>query len=184
MAVIAAGGWLSVAVAGHWTGNANLSIGLKYLDEDDWSPLEEHTEVGFSFDMGKTDWPIHIMIELSSSSDDSTETFTGIKVKATTTELALGMRKVWETGGSIRPYIGGGLCLASAELKGSRQGFQSVSDDGSGVGFSVSGGIFWTLGRHFNLGAGLRYSYANAEISNTDVAIGGPHLGLLLGYHW
>lgn len=187
--VIAVSGFLSVAVASSWTGNVNLSLGMKFLDEDDWSPLEEQAEGGLSFDIGKTAWPVHILVESLYSKDDDVEIISGIDYEATTTELILGVKKIWMPSRSIRPFIGGGLCLASAEMEAS-QGYQKISDDDSGVGFSISGGVYWTLGQHFNLGVDLRYSSVDAEffaelpLDDHDVAIGGIHSALMFGYHW
>lgn len=174
-------GTMSAALAGSWTGNVNAFLGMKYLDEDDWSPMEEQPEGGILFDIGKIDWPVHILVESMYSMDD--DVISGVDVEATTTELILGVKKIWAPNSSIRPYIGGGLCFASAELKGS-QGYQQVSDDDSGTGFSICGGVYWTIGRHFNLGLDLRYSTVEATLYETDAAIGGTHSGLLLGYHW
>ena len=181
MLALAASGSMSTALAGSWTGNINAFLGMKYLDEDDWSPMEEQTEGGLLFDIGKINWPVHILVESMYSMDD--DVISGVDVEATTTELVLGVKKIWAPNSSIRPFIGGGLCFAAAELEGS-QGVEQISDDESGTGFSVSGGVYWTLGQHFNLGLHLAYSSVEVTLYETDAAIGGTHSGLMLGYHW
>jgi len=64
------------------------------------------------------------------------------------------------------------------------QGFQQVSEDDTGTGFAICGGVYWTIGQHFNLGLDVRYSSAEATLYETKAAIGGTHSGLILGYHW
>lgn len=43
--------------AGDWNVNANLAMGAKALNKDDWEPLESHTEMGFNVDFGKKNGP-------------------------------------------------------------------------------------------------------------------------------
>jgi hypothetical protein len=169
------------AQANAYTGNVNFFLGQKSLDSDDWRPLEDQGEFGVLVDFKQSHWPVSVAIDILVSADEATEL--GIRFEGITSEINGGVRKIWEvSGSSIRPYIGGGLALVSADLEASA--FTTVSDDDNSIGIWLNGGIYWTLGKSFNLGLDIRYSQAEVTIVGVDVEAGGTHAGLILGYHW
>jgi len=105
----------------------------------------------------------------------------GVDSKATTGELGLGVRKIWNTGSSrrVHPYIGGGVSFIAAKFEAG-----STSDKDNGVGAWLGGGIFWRLGSRFNLGMSLRGSSANVDLYGVRADAGGGHFGLCLGWGW
>lgn len=170
------------AHANGWTGNLNFFLGQKTLDKDDWEPLEEQAEFGILVDFKPQHWPLSIAIDLLGSSDE--EPIFGVDVQGRTSELDIGVRKIWEIpGATIKPFIGGGLAFISAELEG-RYGYASISDDDSGTGYWVNAGVYWTIGPAFNLGLEWRYSQAEVTLYGIEAEAGGSHGGLILGYHW
>lgn len=169
------------APANAWTGNANVFLGQKTLDKDDWEPADEQAEFGVLVDFKQTQWPVSIAIDVLGSVDEVT--VLGVNIEASTSEFDVGVRKVWEvSGSSIRPYIGGGIAFVGAEIK--ETSFTNVSFDDNGTGIWLNGGIYWTLGQSFNLGLDLRYSQAEVTFFGEDVEAGGTHAGIILGYHW
>ena len=169
------------ANANEWTGNVNAFLGQKTLDEDDWAPLDKQAEFGVLVDFKQQDWPVSIALDYLGTYDEATEL--GINVEGTTSEFDVGVRKIWEvSGSSIRPYVGGGLAFVNAEFK-ITSGFP-VSDDDNGTGIWLNGGVYWTLGQHFNLGLDLRYSQADVTLFGEEGEAGGTHAGVILGYHW
>ena len=158
-----------------FTGNINLFLGAKALDENDWAPWDEQSEVGLVADFGGVSWPVSLEIRILSSESDEDPFFL---ITGKTTELDLGVRKTWGAY-NMHPYIGGGLASIEAELD---DGFTTVS--GSGTGLWVGGGIYWVLGRHFNLGFDAMISSADVTILGVDVNAGGGHFNFLLGYHF
>ena len=48
----------------------------------------------------------------------------------------------------------------------------------------MDGGIFWRLGKRFNLGLEARFSAAQVKLSGRDVQAGGVSVGLILGWGW
>jgi opacity protein-like surface antigen len=171
--------------AQNWTGNVNFFLGGKVLDEDDWAPLDEQPEFGILIDFKQHHWPVSIAIDLLHSRDDHGQ-FVGnnfLNVEGNTTELNLGVRKIWDHFPRVRPYIGGGLAIINAEVEASVSGAK-VSVDDTGAGFWINGGVYWTLGKSFNIGIDLRYSKAEVTFFNVDIEAGGVHTGLLLGIHW
>lgn len=164
-----------------WTGNANILLGGKTLDEDDWEPAERQGEFGIEIDFRKKDWPINIAIDLLGAAGEETEGFT--KRESRTSEFNIGVRKVWGQFPHLRPFIGGGLSFIRAEDEVTVLGF-TVSDDDSGTGIWLGGGVYWTLEEHFNIGFELKSSFAEVTLFNKDVNAGGGHFGFLAGYHW
>jgi hypothetical protein len=165
-----------------YTGNFSLFIGQKSLDSEDWAPIEDQATVGVLFDFKHNTWPVSLAIDYLGSYDEGVEY--GLEYEAFTTELGVGVRKIWETSNSpMRPYIGAGLAYNYAEARGT--GFGTVSDGSDhGVGFLLNGGIFWTLGQCINVGLGLRYSKAEITVFDVNVDAGGTSAGLILGCHW
>jgi len=134
---------------------------------------------GVLVDFKQKNWPISIAIDLLGSLDQ--ETISGVEREGRTSEFDIGVRKIWEVAGSsIRPFIGGGLAFLNAEKEDA--GIFSVNDSGTGIW--LNGGVYWTIGQHFNLGLQARYSQAEVTLFGANVEAGGTHAGIMLGYHW
>lgn len=191
LALLIGGVSTTLAEEGGWTGNVNFFLGAKALDDDDWEPVEEHGEVGVSLDFRRREWPINIVVEFRHSASDKEEAVLcdpsfgcfDIEAKAETSELNLGIRKIWETSSSVRPFIGGGLSLIRAKLSLSALGAKASESD-SGLGLWLGGGVYWTLGDHFNIGLEARISSADVNFEGIEADAGGGHFGLIAGYHW
>lgn len=179
------------AQQGEWTGNVNVFLGAKALNQDDWSPAEDQDEIGIKLDLKNRAWPVSIAIDYLSANGEGTgvliDPFLGAvnaKLESKTSELDVGVRKIWDQFPYVRPFIGGGISFASAEAKVTVPGVGSSSDSDNGVGVWIGGGVYWTLAEHFNIGLELMSSSAHVKIAGVGVDAGGGHFGLLAGYHW
>jgi hypothetical protein len=115
------------------------------------------------------------------SDDDETTSILGppLKVEGETTEIDIGIRKIYENSPTMRPYIGGGLAFINGEF-----GIAGlISEDDDGVGIWIDAGLYWTLAKHFNIGFDIRYSWAEITLFGVDANAGGLHAGLIFGYH-
>ena len=169
-----------------WIGNVNLLLGAKTLEKDDWEPAEKQGEVGFELDFKRPDWPLSVALDLLGAAGEGTvyePSFGNIKFESETSELCVGIRKIWDGSGSVRPFVGGGLALVKATGKATLFGLP-LSDSGTGSGFWLDAGIYWTLSEAFNLGLEFRTSSGKATIFDQEIKAGGRHAGLLLGWHW
>ena len=183
--------WAPAVLAQDMTGNINVFLGAKALDEDDWEPVEDQSEFGIKLDLRSKDWPVNIAIDyLASKSDEESVLLfdpdlgtVELELEGETSELNLGVRKIWDHFPYVRPFIGGGLSFITAEAKGSALGV-TISDDDSGVGIWIDGGVYWTLADHFNIGLEAAFSSAEVTLFDVDVEAGGGHFGILAGYHW
>lgn len=152
----------------------NFVLGEKMLDESDWEPLEGQAALAVCSTFGKADWPVMIALDLLVSADSMD--VAGIDLTAGTTEFDAGIRKIWKTK-NARPFVGGGLSFLSGKLE-----IEDLSVDGDGVGAWIDGGVFWRLGRRFNIGIEARVSRGEITISSFDVEAGGEQIGLILGF--
>lgn len=169
------------AYANEWSGNINLFLGKKSLDSDDWAPLDEQDEFGVLVDFKKNHWPVSIALDFLVSADDATEN--GVNFEGKTTEFNAGIRKVWKVSDSLmRPYLGGGYSIVTAEWETTGASSQSDNDKGSGIW--LNGGLYWTLVQSFNIGLDLRYTNSDITLFSTWDDEGGVHAGLFIGYHW
>ncbi len=173
-----AGSEMSAFGQSDWTGNVNFFLGAKAL-EDEWEPAEDQVEFGVEIDFRQQSWPVSIAIDLlvAAGEDD----FLGINVESRTSELNIGVRKIWDKSPQVRPFIGGGISFISGEFEWKTIG---ISEDDSAMGFWLGGGVYWALSEHFNLGLELKSSYAEINLFGLDGNAGGGHFGLLIGYHW
>jgi len=179
---------LGAAPAAMAGGNVNAFVGFKWLDEEEWAPLDQQDELGVevTIDVGK----IGIAADLLRSNDEQPLIDT-LKIEGTTTELDLGVRKIW--GKKLRPFFGGGLAFIKAEIELSDQ-FDSAKDDKSRVGVWLGGGVFYQIAKHLNVGVDARFSatssgqeYAPNTLElepDTVPELGGFHLGALVGVGW
>ncbi|MEW6381475.1 MAG: hypothetical protein AB1611_17995 [bacterium] len=181
------------------SGNINILFGQKLLDDNDWEPVENQFEFGIEADIKELSWPVSITMSYAHSSDDDTVYYydydpywrSSGDIEGKTSELNIGVKKIWDQPSGIHPFLAGGLSIIDAERE--REFWETrnhvvvrwkSSDSDSGLGIWFGGGIYWTLNQIFNLGVELKYSHAEVTLFNEDCEAGGLHYGILLGYHF
>lgn len=174
-------------------GQVNFFLGQKSLDSEDWQPAEDQPEFGVMMSFGRSNGPVDVAIDILTSAKEADVVVNNSqfvsKFTGTTLEIASGVRKIWKTG-RARPYLGGGLALISASgvLKNAGVTLIDVSD--GTIGLWTSCGVFWRLGKRFNLGFDLRYSSADVDLDlgldsmGQTVRAGGFHVGITAGFGW
>jgi hypothetical protein len=169
-------------------GNANFLLGMRQLDEDTWDPLDQQGVFGVTVDFGGADWPIHLETGFYGSSDkedvfDDTILVEG-DLKVDVVEVFFGVNKTWDSSGSIRPFVGGGLASAGASIEVDTP-FGDVDDDDSSLGAYAHGGVFWRLGQRFNIGFDARFlTGTDLTVFDEDVDVDYLQAGLVLGFGW
>ena len=165
-------------------GNANFVLGLRWLDEDDWEPVEEQGVFGVTVDFGKNDWPVNLAAGLMISGKE--EDVGALDLTGTISELSFGVLKTWEKGsdGKTRPFFGGGLSFLSAEIEIDGPGGSVSEDDNSGAIYA-QGGVYWRIGSRFNIGGDVRVLFgSDLEALGIEGDADYFQLGLLLGWGW
>ncbi len=171
------------AAGGEWTGNLNVLLGAKALDKEYWEPADEQAELGVEIDLKKKDWPVSIAVDYLEAFGEGEAYlgYTAVTLESETSELNVGLRKIWDGSERTRPFIGGGLSFASAIARVRAPGL-SASNSDKATGFWIGGGVYWLLGEGFNLGFEAKTS--SAKVFEGDGDAGGGHFGILLGWHW
>ena len=174
---------LPVVQAADWTGNVGGSIGSKYLDDKDWSsPFDSQEGVGFMLDLKQESWPVSITYDLKVSGEVDKDGEQ--KDEAYTVENQLGIRKTFELEDStMRPYIGGGITLVSAEIR-NKTANTTVKDDDDGAGAWIGAGWYVGVNESFDIGFDVRYSDAEVTLFNEDIHAGGMHYAATFSYRW
>lgn len=173
-----------------WTGNVNLFLGVKFLNEDNWEPVDRPIEGGLLLDFRPKRWWVGFALDfLYARDEDDVDVMDlgigrySVGVESRTMELDLGLRKVWESPKYIRPFIGGGLAIINGRMKSEALG-ASTSDEATGFGGWLDAGLYVTLSGRFNIGIEGRWSKAEVDLFDRQARVGGWHIGAMAGVHW
>lgn len=159
------------------TGNFNLLIGQKSLDNAGWGVLDEQAEFAVLIDFKEASWPVEIALGMVASAD--IVQVAGSDVEGVTSESLAGIRKTFAMAPKILPYVGGGLAFVQAE----RTAAGNTVDDAA-VGYWLNAGLTFRLTDRINIGLDYRYSDADVTLGGTKIKAGGDHIGLFGGFHW
>ncbi len=155
-------------------GQVNFFWGRKFLSREDWAPVEQQAEFGVEFTLGGKKWPVAIALDWLEGTESTT--IDTVFFRSETTEIAVGVRKIW-TPKFWRPFLGGGIAFVDSVVRD-----EFSSDNDSGVGFWATTGVFFRVFEHFNIGIEYRYSRADVELFDFSANAGGSHVGLLVGF--
>jgi hypothetical protein len=189
LALAVAALWLSTGDAeARYNGNLNLFVGQKWLTSSQWSPVAEQPELGLMLAFGEERISFHFAVDAYYAKEEVANPNPAVdtRVKGTSGELSIGVRKLWDLG-ATRPYLGGGASIVTVreDLDGPSG---HVTHDDRGYGAFIQVGVFWRLAGHLNLGIDARYCKADVDLggpySVRDVDAGGFHAGVLIGYGW
>lgn len=165
--------------------DVHVLLGGKYLNSSDWGSTDNQFEYGGEFDFQPASWPVALNVGYYRGQDLGVFNF-----KSTTQEFQLGVKKFWPTGQLGRVFVGGGLTVAKGTAEAPSDSNAINGHTSYQPGGWVSGGYLFSLGRHFDLGVDLKYSYAEASLkgsggnSGQDIDVGGLHVAGVFGYRW
>jgi len=171
-----------------YLGNFNFFVGRTWLNEGDWAPVDQQQKIGLMLAFGEERAPVHFSIDafVSKGEVSNADPLGSGRVKGSSEEFAIGVRKVWDQT-ATRPHLGAGadIIRVSEELDGP---FGPVTNEDRAYGAWVDLGVSWRLVSHLNLGIEARYNYAFATLGSGSLArgvnAGGVQVGLLVGYGW
>ncbi|HET8947552.1 MAG TPA: hypothetical protein VFQ07_11275 [Candidatus Polarisedimenticolia bacterium] len=173
------------AAAAFAGGDVNFLLGFKPLDKNDWGPVEDQGAFGAEVTFGRETWPVWIAIDYFATAAVEERVpinvggfVTSGDITGTTFELDFGLRKIWGRK-KTRPFFGAGVGVVGATYDA-----DVVDDSDQTAAVWAGGGVFWRLGRRFNLGGSVRWSDAQVTLFDNDVQAGGLTYGLLLGWGW
>lgn len=173
---------------GDWTGHISYVFGYKRTGSG-WSPAKDHVEFGlFDLDFKQESWPVSLAAQLLLSyTGDVPDGLTGDN--SGTYELNLGFRKVWDAGGRILPFLGGGPSLIGASngefiVFNDQESANVQHHNSATIGFWVNAGTYVHITESFHTGLMAQYSWGEIRLGGKDLNAGGLHLLGMLGYHW
>ena len=160
--------------------NLDLLVGVRQLDEADFAPIEDQTVFGVQLDSSIPGAPLGWEVGFSYSSED--DTIGSLAFEASLLELYGGLRKDFETGSPVRPYLGAGVSLIEVDVDASSGGMGGSESDTS-PGLYVHGGVRVDVSDTIHIGLDARAVLA------TDFEIGGigfdadhEQLAFLIGF--
>jgi opacity protein-like surface antigen len=134
--------------------NVTMLVGQRFLDEDDWGPLDEPTVFGVEFDSYGPHDPVGFEVGFSYAEDSGSVSV--FDVDSETWELYGGVRKTFSLAEDrLHPYLAAGASWSNADLDIGASG-GSVSLDDDAFGFYMRAGVYYTFGEGFNLGLDYR----------------------------
>jgi opacity protein-like surface antigen len=185
----------SVASAGtgidsdHSSSTLDLHIGIRSLDDHDWQPVDDQAVLGIEYVHEPPESTVGLefgFFASESSEDDFIVSPTNtVDARSRTRELTLGVHKYLPVHyEGIHPYLGGGLSLLRAEVRGASGSGQGTDDDGS-AGLYLHGGVEFDLSANFFLGVDLRFRGGNeVELFDEKESTGYSQVTIVLGLRW
>lgn len=171
---------VALASAEDWDWNFNGVVGRRTVGDKDWEPFHTYSEIGVEGSWGKADEPLMFATDFFASQDskrDGSQT-----LYSNSYQLQLGLRKIWTFGKRWNPYGGAGLTLVDTDIeRATSSGKERASDDAYGMW--LGGGIFYRIGRNFNLGIAARASLMTTyRLFGVDRGGNSTHIGVVIGW--
>lgn len=184
--------------------NVNAFIGGKAMGNDDWGRYDDQAEFGVMADFKEKGWPVSLVVQGFYSADgeseshdtdywgDGDDSYYYYGEEAYTSELNIGIKKIFNLSNAWNFYIGGGGALVKGGVEVTEVEYiddhyyyrDTDKEDDTGYGYWAAIGFYKTFWRHFNVGLEVRYSDAEIKLFDRDTEAGGVHGGLVLGYSW
>jgi len=169
-------------------GDVLLLFGKRTLDSDA-KPVEDQDVYGITAMFRKESWPVSLGLgaEISGSKGTGVDTIIGnFQGKGDLMEAYIGVDKVWENLGHMRPYVGGGASILAAQFTIKELTIDLERDDDDTI-FApyLNAGVFWRVGKGFNVGVGVRYLFfAEAVLFDQGVNVNYLQYNGLIGWGW
>ncbi len=167
-----------IAAAG---GNVNGSVGIRHLNDDVIKDIgvDKQPMIGVLADFALGSTPLHIATGLQVSADENDTD--GYDITAAVADLSVGL-KVMARSGSFRPYAGAGFVSTGASVEDE---YYDDDDTDQSFGYYFGGGALFRIGKHFNLGADLRWiAGGEVELFETEFDTDSFTASVLIGYGW
>ena len=174
-------------------GNVNFTLGTRQFTDSALEPVEEQAVVGVNVEWNQETLPFSLVVGLHRSSDDRNvgAAFRDrVSAELTVVDLSFGIAKIWDKHPHARPFVGGGLSLIHAEAEVSFFGL-TEGDEAVELGLYLDGGIFWRVGKTFNVGITGRYTLTEVEddvlferLNDFEADLDSLQVGMILGWGW
>jgi len=143
-----------------WSGNMNFLIGERKVDDEDIESLglDDLTTLGILIDIKEDTWPVSIAMDFYNSYESKYSTSNSFRTKLEVSELAFGVRKIIESTGGWRTFLGGGVSLVMTSMTIEDDLLLvNYKDEDTDIGYWVETGGYVSLSEKINLGFKVRY---------------------------
>ena len=176
--------WCGTASA-DMSGNVQFLVGQRWLDSDEWAPVDQPPMFGVEVDFAPAEAPVRVAVGAQMSSDsDSTATFPGGNHDVGFFEISAGF--LWHPlrKGVVRPYIGAGVLTMLVGIDNDTVWFGANETDQS-FGFYGNLGVFFKVGDSFNIGVdGRIVTSTNFRLFGVETDADYEQVALLMGFSW
>jgi opacity protein-like surface antigen len=160
----------------HKDSRVSIYLGQRSLDEDDWEPIDEQGVFGVEYSRETEGSAVGFEVGLMGSGDE--DDLGGADIEGSIGELYGGVRKTF-LDGVVRPYVGGGLSILTAEVDIDGVG----DDDDTSPALYLHGGVDFDITESFFLGLDLRFLFASdIELHGLEGDADYGQLALVLGF--
>lgn len=169
-------------------GNVQFLVGQRWLEDDQWSPIDEPPIFGVEVDFAPKDSPIRVALAaiMSGESKSGSDPFFGVPGDAQAGFFEISAGFLWHPvkKAIVRPYLGAGVLTMGATIDDDFGAF--VSDDiDQSFGFYGNVGVFFKVGESFNIGVdGRIVRGTDLEFRGLEVNGDYEQVGLLIGFSW
>jgi hypothetical protein len=138
----------------------NAHVGYRNFPSDDWEPVDDQGVVGLEFVNEAPDAAVGIEAAFFASEKTEDDAFVPpaaiVDFRMRTAELSFGVHKELPSEyPGVHPYVGGGISLLRAELRGEEGGLED-EENGDSTGAYVHGGVEFDASSALYLGIDLR----------------------------
>ena len=162
----------------------NLILGSRSLSDDSIQVIDDQFFTGIDLAFGVGLNHLEVVAGFYASGDDTTQLQDSYEFDLFEASIGVLLKDRY---GMFRPFLGGGLSAVRAETD-INVGSQDFSADDTVGGLYLSGGAYWRLGSHFNIGISAR-ALMGADVdfdfdlpSNLEQEANYFQIGLLLGW--
>jgi opacity protein-like surface antigen len=151
-------------------GQLAIYLGVRTLDQDLWSPVEDQGVFGFEYSHQDSPDAFGWEVGLMGSSDEGK--FAGFNVRGRTGEVYAGVRKAFGND-TVRPYLGGGLSIIRGEVDAAGSDDSDTSAAAylhAGVEFLISPTFFLGLDIRGLFGSSIDMGGVNGDADYTQGA--------------
>lgn len=170
----------SLASPAFATGNVKFLSGERAMDDEAaWGPFgdQELSAADVDFSM----WGSPVQFGAGFQSSQKRKSFSGSDLTLGVREIYFGVNKIWNVNGRrMHPFVGGGGVEVMVWRK-----FRGTAPDDRSHGYYAHGGVFWRLGRYFDIGFDGRTVWrTHLSLSFVDFNANYHQLAFLLGWGW
>jgi len=104
------------------------------------------------------------------------------EVETARTDIAMGLRYVFDTNTFVEPFLGGGVTFQYMDAETTSTGFGSVSDDSTAIGGYAMAGVDFRVSNAASIGLGLRVTEGLDFKGEDDIEVDLDQRGFFISY--